>query len=71
MFLFRSVFGPFAREHSLLQLRLSFSPDFSLPLFVDIQEFEGVIDEIFLDHLIKRSVSGKGGRVVDLKYLRL
>ena len=71
MSLLRSVLGPFSREHSFLDLDLTFTPNFAFPFLCDVKQLKTVINEVFLDCFVKRSVGRKGWCVVDLQYLRV
>lgn len=71
MSLLRSVLGPFSGEHSFLDLDLTFAPNLAFPFLRYVQQLKTVINEVFLDRFIKRSVRRKGRCVVDLQYLRV
>ena len=65
--LFRGVFLPLASNHPLLNLLIHVLFHFFLPLITDIKQSKSIIDEIFLNVPIKRSISSEARSVVNFQ----
>ena len=58
-------------QHSLLQLCSLLRNIFVFSFPAQVEDVDGILDELLLDGIVKRGVSGEAGRLVDLDEPRL